>query len=184
MAAAAPIMTAAAGAKMTADASAGIIRQFMNAMGHPLFSNATTTTVTHIARNGDVVVRTREHGWNLTVGMVLGGLLIMAIWEFFAGGMIGGLGQVGEEVPGGLGSLFNETSLFLNAAKWPQQDIQSLFHGSPQTISVPPSFLASLNQIGLQMSLPFLAGAQQIGGTGAATIGEWLQKGVQAAQSP
>lgn len=175
-----PVGIAAAGAKMTADASAGIIRQIMNAMGHPIYTNASTVTVTHVARNGDIVTRTREHGWNVTVGMVLGVLFITALWEIFAGGMLPGVGDV-EGVPTNpLNPIATiegwEKNVAFNPGNWPTRGVLSLFKGSTQEISVPPSFHAALNQTLLQGMLPILATMQGIGQTGTGTLAEAFQK--------
>jgi len=166
---AAPAAAIATGT-VAGDLSAGAWRTLVTALQHPLYSNSTVQTVTHRARNGDIVERTRTTGYSITTGMVLGVVALMAIWEI-------GMNWTTANAEGGSSPIMTVLDI-MNPTLWVAQEVASLFKGSPQQISVPPTAMAAIEQTVIQALLPVLATAQQGGGTLAATIGEALQKGV------
>jgi len=92
MAAPAAAITAA---KSIGGETGGIIRTVLNAMEKPIYSNVSTETVTHVADNGDVVVRTRVKGWTIPLGLpvlVIGSVAAWEVGNFIAQGLSGKAG--------------------------------------------------------------------------------------------
>ena len=169
---AAAALPALAGAKAGADWSAGVIRTIIDGLYRPFYSYAETITVTHQARNGDVIVKTKTKGWTITVGFILGGLTLLAIWEFLMGWLQAG-GPNGE---GSSNPAENLGLLTLNPALWGVGEVFSLLKGSSQSIGIPPTAMSAINETVKQAMLPVLAAAQTGGGTLAGTIQEAVAK--------
>ena len=171
-AAAATIPVVAAG-KQLAQTSAGLIQAIEQFMAKPLWSDQHVTTVTHEARNHDMVTRTKTHGFALSNGMVLGILLVIALWE-----MVNSIGDVfgdatGAIAEGGglLGSLCTPINWAMTAL-----NITNPTTGESTTVNVatPPTFMSAINQPGVQMMLPFLAAGQQFGQQGTVAVAKYL----------
>ena len=67
--------------KAVAGEASSVVRAVLSALEKPIYSNLNTTMVTHVARNGDVVVRTRTKGWTIPLGLAIGVLGATLVWE-------------------------------------------------------------------------------------------------------
>ena len=161
--------TAVGAAKAGAEFSAGIIRSIMDGLNRPIWSNSRVMTRHHIARNGDAIVETTTKGTTITVGFMAIILIGVLIWEV-------AMNWLSQQENNGGGTGPSPALIALSPGLWIAEEVASFFPHSNQTIQVPPSFMASLNQILTQASLPFLATAQQVGQPGAASINEMLSK--------
>jgi len=172
--AAAALPVVAGAADQAIDVAKETLQSVRAFMEKPLFSNASTMTVTHKAKNGDIITRTTNRGWTVSNGMVLGAAAVLAAWEVFV--MVCQAFQTAEndfsQNPIGLLGL-----ALAGPPGWIEAEVASLFlkdsNGNPKAVpvQVPPSLFAAINQIGVQALLPMLAGAQTIGHQGSA----WIQ---------
>ena len=172
--AAAALPVVATAVDQTVDVAKEALNTVRAFMEKPLFSNASTMTVTHKAKNGDIITRTTNRGWTVSNGMALGVAAILSLWEAVV--MICQAFQTAEND-------FSQNAIGLlgltlaGPPGWIEAEVVSQFlkdsNGNPQTVSVsvPPSLFAAINQIGVQALLPILAGAQTIGNQGTA----WIQ---------
>ena len=173
---AAAALPAALVAQQADQTATGLMSSFMEFMGKPFFSNATTTTVTHRAKNGDIVTRQHTRGVTISNGLVITGIVMVSVWEMMMYLLDGLNGAFGE------GSASILASGVFGPGGWEAAQVYDLFdfmHNNPSqasnpdgtvTVKVPPSAMAALNQILVQASLPVLAAAQQGGGGVAGAI--------------
>jgi hypothetical protein len=95
---AAGVIAGAAAGKAVASEAAGVIKGVINALEKPIWSNVETTTVTHVAQNGDVITRTRTKGFTIPLGVPV--LVVGSIMAWEVGNFIGqGLAKVAGVVP-------------------------------------------------------------------------------------
>lgn len=102
--------------------AAGIVRSVVNALEKPIYSNLETTTVTHLAENGDVTVRTKTKGWTIPLGIPVLIVGSVAVWEaanFVAQGLSKAAGVVTDVSQGAM-----------NLATWPLV-VVNLAQGAP-----------------------------------------------------
>lgn len=75
----------AAVALEAAKQSEGVFREFMAAMSRPIYSNlrVTTRSWTEEDKNGKLhsLTETKTKGWTIPLGLVLGSLVVIALWE-------------------------------------------------------------------------------------------------------
>jgi len=172
--AAAALPVVATAVDQTVDVAKEALNTVRAFMEKPLFSNASTMTVTHKAKNGDIITRTTNRGWTVSNGMALGVAAILSLWEAVV--MVCQAFQTAEND-------FSQNAVGLlglalaGPAGWEVAQVVSPFlkdlDGNPLTlpVHVPPSLFSTINQIGVQGLLPILAAAQGIGNQGTL----WIQ---------
>jgi len=155
---AAPAAAVAATKSVGAEA-AGVIRSVLNALDKPIWTNVRTETVTHVAENGDVIVRTRTHGWTVPLGLVVAGIAAALLWE--VGQMFAtAVNKSGAAIPNFLtgatlafGELGNTIGLSSGPGlAWDYLDGRGAVNQGPpsgtvKTVTMPGSAMAAWNQL-------------------------------------
>lgn len=166
-AAAAALPALAAGKDMS-----GVIRSVVTAMEKPIYSNLETTTVTHVAQNGDVIVRTRTKGWTVPLGLPVLAVGAAAFWEIgLAFSKAFGIGKGGpaadfatadllmvspvlwafDEAGNAVGNYVGTTITGEVNKFWDWLDGSGRTHSDPppaavKTVAMPPTGMAAINQ--------------------------------------
>lgn len=174
----------AAGKAAAADA-AGVVRAVLNALEKPIYSDVVSQTVTHVAKNGDVIVRTTTKGWTIPLGvpvLIVGSIMVWEVglalakaWAGTTGAIVKGAEdlvavtewvdvslvqlslQIPQDIIVGLAGVFGQKISF-NQQGQPSQN----------TIKVPPTFMASLSFVGQQLLAP--------GGVALATLNNLISQ--------
>lgn len=171
-AAAIPALTSAA--KTLADEGASVARAIIAAMEKPIYSDLQTQTVTHVAKNGDIIVRTTTKGWTIPLGVPVLFIGAIAAWEIGLA-LANAFKQAGNLVPT-VADALNPANWIAYAIAGPGgfllgSAIQNLISGAsggsapssaPQTVNLPPSFMAHLSFLGQQLLTPGTAIGQQV----------------------
>lgn len=159
-AAAAPALISAA--RGGASEVAGVVKTIIAALEKPIYSDVTTTTVTHVTKKGDVVVTTKVKGWTIPLGLpvlVVGGI---ALWEI---GMAAAqaLQKVENTVTGAIDQL-NPANWF----GWIKDDVTGSLKPAPSgttpSVTLPPGFMAHLSFVGQQALTPLSMGMNNLVG--------------------
>ncbi len=151
-------------AKKASDSAYGLIQGFISAMNKPIYSDLRVDVTTHTTQKGYTVTSTHTKGWNITTGLVIGGLLGVTIYELgldFAK-------AVASAGPGGSAAAVNLGALItLNPTLWAIGQLIDAGgnavkdkNGQPVTYQKPPTAMAALNQVINNLLGPGVTGSQ------------------------
>lgn len=133
-------------AQKAAEKGADVAKTFLVAMEKPIWQS--TKTVTHTAKNGDVITRTE--GWTIPLGLPVSIMAIMAAWE-----AMNWVSQAVNQNPDV--QAIRDIAWYLEPLNW---ITVALPNG--KSVKQPPSFMAQLEYFAGQLLTPGTAGMQEL----------------------
>ena len=145
-------------AKAASDSAYGLIQGFLHAMEKPIYSDLRVDVTTHTTPQGYVCTSTHTKGWTVPLGLIVGGLGVVAVWE------------IGMEVAGAFGGVGGGLDGFMNPLNWAETVVKDIFgvpkkdiNGDQITKKAPPSGMAAASNLVNQLLIPGGIFAQKFG---------------------